>query len=100
MDLQQIQSGAGYTLPFNSPGTLISSLLGYIFAIAGIILVFMIISSGYQMMLSKGDPKVFQAAQGKLTTSIIGIVIIFVSFWIVKIILQFFGIDFLVPIIN
>ena len=34
-----------------------------------------------------------QAAQAKLTTSVIGISILFVSFWIVMLIMKFLGIE-------
>jgi len=52
------------------------------------------------MMASKGDPKVFQIAQGKLTTSVLGIVIIFVSYWVVLLVLKFLGINFDNPLIR
>jgi hypothetical protein len=73
-------------------GTVITQLLPYVFGVAGIILLFMIISSGFQMMTSKGDPKIFQVAQGKLTTAVVGILILFASFFVVRLILKFFGI--------
>jgi hypothetical protein len=76
-----------------NPARIITDLLPYIFGIAGIILLFNIISSGFKMMTSQGDPKALQGAQAKLTTSAIGIVILFTSFWIVKIIMQFFGLN-------
>lgn len=72
---------------------IVTALLPYIFGAAGIILLFMIITSGFQMMTSKGDPKVIQMAQGKLTTAIIGVFILFISFFVVQLILQFFGIS-------
>ncbi len=74
------------------PGRVLAAILPYLFGIAGIVLVFMLISAGFKLMTSAGDPKAMQAAQSKITTSVLGIVIMFVSFWIVKIILQFFGI--------
>lgn len=77
----------------NKPGFVIQLLLPYLFGAAGIILLLNIIVSGYQMMTSVGEPKVMQAAQAKITTSLIGIVIVFISFWAVQLILKFFGID-------
>lgn len=74
-------------------GELITKLLPYIFGAAGIILVLNIIVSGYQMMTSTGEPKIMQAAKAKVTTSIIGIMVIFISFWVVAIIGSFFGLD-------
>jgi len=92
MNLDLIQSKAGLSDP-GSLGKIISSSLRYIFATAGIILIFMIISSGYQVMMSRGEPKALQSAQSKLTTSIIGVVILFVSFWLAATIMKFFGIN-------
>lgn len=80
------------------PSGLITMVLPYLFGIAGIILILNIIVSGYQMMTSAGEPKTMQAAQGKITSSIIGIVIILISFWIVNLIMNFFGLDFTKPI--
>ncbi|MEK7472483.1 MAG: hypothetical protein AAB625_00410 [Patescibacteria group bacterium] len=75
------------------PSGFINLALPYIFGIAGIILLLNIITSGFKMMTSTGDPKVMQAAQAKLTTSVIGISILFVSFWIVMLIMKFLGIE-------
>lgn len=99
MNLDTIQQNASFSLTFDSPARLVSISLRYIYAIAGIILIIMIITSGYQMMLSKGDPKALQIAQGKLTTSIMGILILFLSFFIVKLIMQFLGINLTTPIL-
>lgn len=96
MNLGQIQGNSGlplWIINLNVAGY-IDRILPYIFGAAGIVLLFMIISSGYQMMTSKGDPKIFQVAQGKLTTSILGILIVFISFWVVSLLLRFFGISF------
>jgi len=76
-----------------TPANLITDALPYIFGVAGIVLLFNIVTSGFKMMTSQGDPKVMQAAQAKLTTSAIGILILFASFWIVKLVMQFLGID-------
>ena len=94
MKLDDIQSNSGFSLPFesNNIAQIITDILPYLFGAAGIILLLNIIVSGYQMMTSAGEPKAMQAAQAKITTSIIGIVIIFVSFWAVQLILKFFGI--------
>lgn len=74
-------------------GTIITGLLPWVYGIAGIILLFNIISSGLKMMTSQGDPKALAASQAKLTTSAIGILILFASFWIVQLLMKFLGID-------
>ena len=92
MDLDTIQSAAGLSDP-GTPGKIVSDAMKYLFGAAGIILILTIISAGYQMMTSRGDPKVMQTAQGKITNAVLGILILFVSFWLVATIMKFFGIN-------
>jgi lipopolysaccharide export LptBFGC system permease protein LptF len=42
-------------------------------------------------MTSAGDPKAMQAAKANLTHGAIGFLIVFMSYWIVQIILNVFG---------
>lgn len=96
-DLTQIQTGAGINLaPVNLWQSLFITILPYIFSIAGIILLFNLVSAGIKLMTSRGEPKNIESAKAKITTSLIGILILFSSFWIVKLILQFIGINVLV----
>jgi hypothetical protein len=64
----------------------------YIFYAAGIALLIYLIIGGLQMMLSKGDPKAVQAAQGKITNAVIGFVIVFLAYFIVQLLGQILGI--------
>ncbi|HLD91832.1 MAG TPA: hypothetical protein VI795_00385 [Patescibacteria group bacterium] len=98
-DAIQFNSGLPAWVTFVTPMFFLLAALPYLFGIAGIVLIFNVISSGYKMMTSVGDPKVLQAAQAKLNSSLIGLLIIFASFWVVNLILKFFGISFSVPII-
>ncbi len=50
------------------------------------------ILSAYHMMSSKGDPKKFEEAQKSLTYSLLGIVLIFIVFAILKIVGAVFGV--------
>jgi|CXWL01.1.fsa_nt_gi hypothetical protein len=74
-------------------GEIITQVLPWLFGAAGIVLAFNIVSSGLKMMTSGGDPKALQSAQSKLSTSAIGILILFTSFWITQLIMQFFGLN-------
>ncbi len=73
-------------------GELISTLLPYIFSIAGIGLLIFLVLAGLQMMTSRGDPKAMQAAQSKITTALIGFIIIFLSYSLVKLMGQILGV--------
>ncbi len=87
-------AGVSTTLYSVKPFQIVQLLLPYIFSIAGIVLLFNLISSGFKLMTSQGEPKAVQSAQAKITTSLIGILILFTSFWIVNLIMKFFGISF------
>lgn len=92
--LNDIQTKSGLTFNIdNKPADLIGLIIPYIFGIAGIILLLNIITSGFKMMTSAGEPKALQSAQAKLTTSLIGILILFASFWLVSLIFKFLGIN-------
>lgn len=94
-DFNKITNEAGVTNTLiRRPVHWINEILPYVFGAAGIILLFMLLTSGYQMIFSKGDPKAMQIAQSKITSSLVGIVILFASFWIVQLVFQFLGIDF------
>ena len=100
--LNAIQTNAGLSLLWvnTKPSTIIVLFLPYLFGISGIILIFMIVSAGFKLMTSKGDPKATQLAQAKITTSLIGIIIIALSFFAVNLVLKFFNLDTNINIIG
>lgn len=95
-NLQQIQTDAGLQISayYFKPANFIINFLPYLFGISGIILIFNIVTSGFKLMTSRGEPKAIEAAQSKITTSLIGILILFASFWIINLVMKFFGISF------
>lgn len=74
-------------------GGLISELLPYLFAAAGLLLLFYLVYGGLSLMLSGGDPKAVQSAKDKITGAIIGFIIVFVSYWLVQIVAKILGIE-------
>lgn len=92
-DFGAIQGSSGLKSP-GSVGSLIGDkVLPYVFGAAGIILLLNLISAGFKMMTSGGDPKAMQSAQSKITSSLIGILILSTSFAIVELIMSFLGIN-------
>lgn len=69
---------------FNTLADLVNNAIPYIYAIAGILLILYLIWGGYDYLLSMGDPKKTEAGRNKITTAIIGILIIFVSYWVIQ----------------
>lgn len=78
--------------PLNKPGmpqfenlaSLVNKSLTFVFAIAGILLLLYLIWGGFDYLTSMGDPKKVEAANHKLTSAIIGIIIIFLSYWVMQ----------------
>jgi len=80
---------------FPNIGSIITELLKYIFVIAGLVLFILLIVGGFGLLTSGGSPDKVKAAQGKITSAVIGFVIIFISYWLVRILEIVFGISIL-----
>ncbi len=70
-------------------------LLPYIYVVAGLILLLMLISGGIGLMTSAGNPDKSKVAWGKITGGLIGFLIIFVSYFIAKIVEVLLGVSFM-----
>lgn len=75
----------------NTLGDIVSALLPYLFVIAGLLLLIYLIIGGFQLMTSAGDPKSVDSAKGKIMGSIIGFLILFLAFWIARILQVILG---------
>src|SRR3989339_1342088 len=75
----------------DSLGKIISKGLGFIMPMAGIILLFVLISGGFDYMMSQGNADKMKSAQAKITSGIIGFILLIVSFLIVRVIAMIFG---------
>jgi len=74
-------------------GEIVSGLLPYLFAGAGLLLLLYLLLGGFQLMTSGGDPKKTQEAKGKITNALVGFIIVFVSYWLVQIVGTILGIE-------
>jgi hypothetical protein len=74
---------------------LIPSLIGLIFVAGAIIFFFMLLISGIQWITSGGDKAAVEGAKGRLTQALIGIVVLFSAFAIIKLVQGLFGINIL-----
>lgn len=62
----------------------LSNVVDWALGLAGIVAVFFIIFSGIKFLTSGGDPKQVEGARKTLTYAIIGLIIVFFSFAIIK----------------
>lgn len=72
---------------------IISEFVPYIFTAAGFLLLIYLIYGGLQLMTSRGDPKAVGEAKGKITNALVGFLIVFISYWVVRGIGIIFGLQ-------
>jgi len=87
------QSKIDLSNPNLTLGEIISALLPYIFAIAGIILFVFLVMGGFGLLTSGGDPEKAKNAQARITSALIGFLIIFLAYWLTQILEVIFGIS-------
>lgn len=88
-----IDSFKGFKFANKTLGDIISALLPYIFTIAGIILFALLIMGGFELLTSGGNPEKTKKAQGRITSSLIGFLIIFLAYWLTQLLEVIFGIS-------
>ncbi|OGF99447.1 hypothetical protein A2Y99_00230 [Candidatus Gottesmanbacteria bacterium RBG_13_37_7] len=71
---------------FPNLASVINNAQPYIFAIAGVMLLALLIAGGFGYLTSAGDPKKAASAQKRITNALLGFLIIFVAYWLVVII--------------
>jgi len=78
----------------STPGGIISEVLRYVFPLAGMILFVMIVWGGFEMMTSSVSGKK-DAGRQRVTTAIIGFLLLFATYWIGQLMQVVFGVRFL-----
>lgn len=93
------QSLPNYPGTFNfvgqTPGEIMGKLLPYIYVIAGLLLLLMLIIGGVTLMTAGGDPAKTKDGYGKITAGLIGFLIVFVSYMVVQIVQVMLGVAIL-----
>lgn len=77
---------SGWTL-----ASIISWAIGAILAVAGLIFFFMLLIGGIQWLTSGGDKGGTEAARGRITAALIGLIIVFAAWAIVTLLEGIFG---------
>lgn len=73
----------------------VPSLIGLGLVIGVIIFTFIMLIGGIQWIVSGGDKAAVESASGKVTNAIVGLLILFALFAILKLLETFFGINIL-----
>lgn len=86
-------NASGSVLTIKCIPILFQQVINILLSFAGLVALILIITSGIKYILSSGDAKKAGEAQKTLTFAIIGLVIIFLSFFIVNLIANLTGIS-------
>ena len=98
--LAQINIGEQFRSPFGQTqtiGDLISVVLQAAFALAGVIFIFLLVFGGISMIAGAGNQNPEQTAKGRqaVTSAVIGFVVVFAAYWIVRLIEEILGVRFI-----
>lgn len=74
-------------------GSLVGSLLQLIFVLAALVALFYLIFGGFRWLVSQGDKQQVATARDHIVAAIVGLVIIFLAYFILSLLLGFFGIS-------
>jgi hypothetical protein len=74
-------------------GSVIERVVGYALGLAGIVLFILLIIGGFNFITSGGDPKAAEGAKKTITSAIIGLIVILISYLILVIIKNITGVD-------
>ncbi len=79
---------------FETPGSFISTLFPLLFTIGGLILFVMLVWGSLEVFFAAGSAKLADSGKKRITSALIGFILLFSAFWIGQIISTIFGIDF------
>ncbi len=71
---------------------IVGVIITYLFPVAGVILFFIIIWGGYDLLMSEGEAEKLEAGRNKITSGIIGMVLLVLSYFFAKLVGYIFGI--------
>jgi hypothetical protein len=80
VDLSQLAPNPSVT----TYGILVTTIVRNAFMLAGVISLFLLIFGGFQFIVAGGDPKQLEKGKAAITGALIGLLLIFGSFWIVQ----------------
>lgn len=75
----------------NTPADLVNQILPFVYGLSLVILLFVFIWGGFDLMTSRGEPAKLKTARAKITSGIIGVILLATAFLITQFVSQIFG---------
>ena len=80
---------------YSGAGSLINNILPNIYIAGGVVIFFMIIFGGFTIIANAGNPDKIKEGGKTITSAIIGLLVLFGSYWIIQIIQVVTGVNIL-----
>lgn len=77
--------------PIEKLSDVINILVVFLYPLAGILLFIFLVWGGYDFLLSGGDPEKVKSGKAKITSALIGFILLVLSFFIVRLFSYIFG---------
>jgi TRAP-type C4-dicarboxylate transport system permease small subunit len=74
-------------------GGIISLLLSFLYAIAAVILFFIFVWGGYDILTSQGNEEKLSSGSQKISSGVIGFILLVLAFFLTRIVAYVFGLD-------
>lgn len=87
--------GATAQSTYSGPGTLINNILPNVYIAGGIIIFFMLLFGGFTIISHAGNPDKLKDGTKTITSAIIGLLVLFASYWIIQLIQVITGVSIL-----
>ena len=75
----------------STPADLVNQTLPFVYGLSLVALLFVFIWGGFDLMTSRGDPAKLKTARAKITSGIIGVILLAVAFLLTQFISKIFG---------
>lgn len=98
LNFDQLEQASVPAFDGETPADVIMDALVWVFIIAGFLLLIYLLSGGFQLMLSRGDPKAVEMGKAKIGNALLGFLVILVSFFLVQLIAEVLGIQSIIDI--
>ncbi len=75
----------------NTPGDIINQVMPFLYGVAAVILLFVFIWGGFDLVLSRGDPAKIKSSRAKITSGIVGVILLSLAYLITRLVSQMFN---------
>ena len=75
----------------STPADLVNQIMPFVYGFSLVVLLFVFIWGGFDLMTSRGNPEKIKSARAKITSGIVGVVLLAVAFLVVQFVSKIFG---------